>query len=475
MRPFGWTTELVLTATGGSLISGSADTSFAGIGIDSRTIDPEHLFVAIAGESHDGHRFVADVLDRGVKGMVVADDQLATMPIARMAAGDIACIAVADTTRSLGALANFNRNRGSLQVLAITGSNGKTSTRMLVDQVMSKTFATLSTSGNLNNHIGLPLTLFRLTLDHQVAVLELGMNHAGEITRLGRICEPDVGVITNVGPAHLEGLGSIDNVARAKGELLHTIRPGGTAILNADDALVAALADSTDRSVVFFGSAERAQVRADDIHLTETGMAFTLVTPSGRMPVTLATPARVMVSNALAAAAAGVVMGVPLGLIQSGLEAFSPQTGRMGIRMLGGDICLVDDTYNANPGSMAAAIETVASMPGNRRTIAVLGDMLELGPQSSALHREIGRAAGDARLYRLYAAGSFATAVADGAMDRNMTVDRIFCGTKEAIIEQLNHQLQAGDLILVKGSRGMAMEEVVDAIVRWTKDRGLTV
>ena len=467
MRPFGWTTDQVLTATGGSRISGSVDIPFTGIGIDSRSIDPEHLFVAIAGESHDGHRFVGDVLDRGVKGVVVAADQVANLPMARMAAGGIVGVAVADTTRALGALARFNRNRGSLQVLAITGSNGKTSTRMLMDQVISKMFPTLSTSGNLNNHIGLPLTLFRLTPEHKVAVLEMGMNHAGEITRLGRICEPDIGVITNVGPAHLEGLGTIDNVARAKGELLHTLRPGGTAILNADDARVAALAGSTDCSVIFFGSTEQAQVRADDVHLTEAGMAFTLVTPSGRIPVTLATPARVMVSNALAAAAAGEVMGVPLDLIQAGLEAFSPQTGRMGIRMLGGDICLMDDTYNANPGSMAAAIETLASMPGSRRTIAVLGDMLELGPESSALHREIGRVAGDARLDRLYAAGNFATDLADGAMERNMAADRIFCGTKGAIIEQLNHQIQTGDLILVKGSRGMAMEEVVEAIVRW--------
>jgi UDP-N-acetylmuramoyl-tripeptide--D-alanyl-D-alanine ligase len=471
MKPFGWTLEQVLTATGGSLISGSADMAFAGIGIDSRMIAPDHLFVAIVGESHDGHRFVSDVLDRGVKGVVVADDQVDIMPMARMAAGSVACIAVADTTRALGALARFNRNRGGLKVLAITGSNGKTSTRMLMEPVIAQAFSTLSTSGNLNNHIGLPLTLFRLAPGHQAAVLELGMNHAGEITRLGGICEPDVGVITNVGPAHLEGLGTIENVARAKGELLHTIRPGGTAILNADDPLVAALADTVDRPVVYFGSTARAQVRADDTHLTEAGVAFTLVTPSGRMPVTLATPARVMVSNALAAAAAGEVMGVPLDLIRMALKAFRPQAGRMGIRVLGGDIRLVDDTYNANPGSMTAAIETLASMHGGRRAIAVLGDMLELGPQSASLHRDIGRAAGDARLDRLYVAGNFAAAVAEGAMDRQMKAERIFCGTKEAIIEQLNDQLQDGDMILVKGSRGMAMEQVVEAIVRWAKDR----
>ncbi|MBC2710345.1 MAG: UDP-N-acetylmuramoyl-tripeptide--D-alanyl-D-alanine ligase [Desulfosarcina sp.] len=471
MTPYAWTTAQVLAATDGSLISGTADMGFAGIGIDSRTIGPDRLFVAIAGESHDGHRFVADVLDRGVKGVVVADGQVANMPTDRMAAGSIACVAVADTTQALGALARFNRNRGSLKVLAITGSNGKTSTRMLMDPVISKKFETLSSSGNLNNHIGLPLTLFRLTPAHRAAVLELGMNHAGEITHLGRICQPDVGVITNVGPAHLEGLGTIENVARAKGELLHTIRPGGTAILNADDPHVAALADTVDRPVIYFGTGDRAQVRADDIRLTNAGMAFTLTTPSGCISVTLATPARVMVSNALAAAAAGEIMGVPLDLIKAGLEVFSPQAGRMGIRMLGRDIRLVDDTYNANPDSMAAAIETLALMHGNRRTIAVLGDMLELGPLSAALHREIGRTVGDARIDRLYVAGSFAAAVADGAMDRQMTADRIFTGTKESIIDRLYHQLQPGDLILVKGSRGVAMEQVVEAISRWADSK----
>jgi UDP-N-acetylmuramoyl-tripeptide--D-alanyl-D-alanine ligase len=178
-----------------------------------------------------------------------------------------------------------------------------------------------------------------------------------------------------------------------------------------------------------------------------------------------------MVSNALAAAAAGEVMGVPLDLIQAGLEAFRAQAGRMDIRVLGGDIRLVDDTYNANPGSMAAAIETLATMHGHRRAIAVLGDMLELGAQSAVLHRQIGRVVGDAHIDQLYVAGNFASAVADGAMDRQMEAERIFCGTKQAIIEQLNQQLQEGDMILVKGSRGMAMEQVVEAIVSWAGGR----
>jgi UDP-N-acetylmuramoyl-tripeptide--D-alanyl-D-alanine ligase len=256
-------------------------------------------------------------------------------------------------------------------------------------------------------------------------------------------------------------------VARAKGELLHTIRPGGTAILNADDPLVAVLADTVDRDVIYFGTGPRAQVRAADVRLTGAGFIFRLTTPSGCEPVTLATPAQVMVSNALAAAAAGEVMGVPLDQIKAGLESFRPRDGRMGVRMLGRDIRLVDDTYNANPASMAAAIETLARMRGSRRTIAVLGDMLELGPQSAALHREIGRAAGEARIDRLYIAGTFCGDVADGARERQVKADRIFCGPKDAIIDQLVHQLRSGDLVLVKGSRGMAMETVVDAIAGW--------
>jgi UDP-N-acetylmuramyl pentapeptide synthase len=210
-------------------------------------------------------------------------------------------------------------------------------------------------------------------------------------------------------------------------------------------------------------------VRADRIQLTDAGTRFRLTTPSGTVQVTLATPARVMVSNALAAAAAGEVLGLPLDVIRAGLEAFSPQAGRMGIRQLSGDIRLVDDTYNANPESMAAAIETLARMAGGRRTIAVLGDMLELGPTSERLHRDIGKTVGDAGIDRLYATGNFASALAEGARDVGMQSDRVFTGSKPDIIDHLVHHLAFGDLVLVKGSRGMAMEQVVAAISRWSE------
>lgn len=467
MTPFPWSTREVLQATGGSLLFSSAPAVFNRIGIDSRKIETDQLFVAIVGETHDGHQFVAEVLDRGAAGIVVEAEKTASLPLERIKAKRLACIAVTDTTRALGDLARFNRNRGALKVVAVTGSNGKTSTRTLLDLVVSQGYETLSTSGNLNNHIGLPLTLLRLSPSHRAAVLEMGMNHPGEIEYLGRICEPDIGIITNVGPAHLEGLGSLENIARAKGELLHTLRVDGTALLNLDDPLVAGLVDAIDQEVVFFGQNPEAQVRAEQLSLTDGKTTFTLITPSGRIHVALSTPARVMVSNALAAAAAGVQMGIPLPAIKSGLESFSPAEGRMGIRSLNRNLCLVDDTYNANPSSMKAAIETLSLMREGRRTILVLGDMLELGPQSSVLHKQIGRTAGKARIDLLFATGRFATDVADGAMDGEMNADGIYTGTKEALIETLNQKLQPNDLVLVKGSRGMAMETVVEAICRW--------
>jgi UDP-N-acetylmuramoyl-tripeptide--D-alanyl-D-alanine ligase len=460
----------VLNATGGSLVSGTDGREFAGIGIDSRTIESDCIFVAIAGETHDGHRFVADVLSKGGQGFVVAEGQTAGLPLDRMRASGAACVAVSNTTMALGDLARFNRNREPLTLLAITGSNGKTSTRMLTQQVVSEKYATLGTRGNLNNHIGLPLTLLQRAPQHEAAVVELGMNHPGEITRLGEICQPDVGIITNVAPAHLEGLGTLDNVAAAKGELLATIRTGGTAILNADDVRVAALADACPCSVRFFGTCDRAGIRAENVRPVKMGLAFTLITPSGEIDIRLATAMKAMVANALAAAAAGEVLGVSLDRIKTGLEAFSPGAGRMAIRELEGGIRLLDDTYNANPGSMAAAIETLAAMGADGRNLAVLGDMLELGDQSRALHRAVGRAVGEAGIDRLYAAGRFAFEVAEGAKDGRMTEDRIFVGTKAEIVGQLQEELRTGDRILVKGSRGMAMEEVVDEIVRWATE-----
>ena len=470
MTAYRWTIEAVIQATGGTLISGTPGMDCAGIAIDSRTISKDQIFVAIVGESHDGHRYIKDVVDKGVRALVVAGDRIERLDVRQLAEKGIACVRVTDTTVALGDLARFNRHRDPLHVVGVTGSNGKTSTRRLLTEVVGRKFTTLATRGNLNNHIGLPLTLLQRGPDHRAAVLEMGMNHAGEIAYLGAIAEPDVGVITNVGPAHLEGLGSLENIARAKGELLEAIRPAGTAVLNADDHRVAALAEGLTCRVMRFGTAKAADVRAEDLRPNDTGLAFTLVTPAGSTIVELMTPALVMVANALAAAATGVVLGIGLEEIREGLAAFVPQAGRMGIRRPGGGLCLIDDTYNANPASMAAAIDTLARLAQGRRTIAVLGDMLELGDAAEALHREIGRHVGRTGIDRLYVTGDFAGVVADGARAAQMAAGHIVVGTKDAISEQLVRQLDKNDMILVKGSRGMAMETVVAVICRRAED-----
>ena len=230
-----WSVQDILDATGGTLVSGSRNHCFKGVGIDSRTITGSDLFVAIEGAIHDGHRYAADVIDSGIQGLVVARDKISTLPCSRWQKRDVVCIAVPDTTRALGNMAAFNRQRAHVSVVAVTGSNGKTSTRAMITAVISRRYTTLTPKGNFNNEIGLPLTLLQLTPAHQWAVLELGMNHLGEIRRLAEICSPDMGIITNIGPAHIEGVGSMDGVMQAKAELLEKIRPGGMIILNADD------------------------------------------------------------------------------------------------------------------------------------------------------------------------------------------------------------------------------------------------
>lgn len=473
LSSYRWTADQILTATSGRLVRGSRRIAFSGISIDSRTIAPDQLFVAIAGEHHDGHRFVADVLKKGVRGVMVSEAKLSLLPLDRMLGSQILCICVPDTIKALGDMARFSRRRGKLCVVAITGSNGKTSTRMLTERVLSQGFSTLGTQGNFNTDIGLPLTLFRLRPDHQAAVLELGMRHPGEIAYLGRICEPNVGIITNVKISHLAPMGTIDAVAKAKAELLGTLSPDGVAILNADDPRVREMGKTFAGTVIWFGihgcddADVRLNVRADSIRLTDAGMTFTLITPNGSIPVTLATPSTVMVENALAAAAAGVALNLSLGQIQKGLEEFEPQPGRMGIVFLPRDILIVDDTYNANPASMAAAMETMGAIHHRgRRTLAVLGDMLELGEAAPDFHREAGKQAAENGIARLFVTGEFADAVMDGAVSGGMAASHIFCGDKAAIGDALQGEIKERDVILVKGSRAMAMEDVVADIRR---------
>ena len=458
-----WTTSEILEATKGDLLCGDIKHTFEGVSIDSRTISANELFIAIKGNVHDGHSFVSNVITGGVRGLIISKDKVCAPAGTDWQDKGIVCMKVNDTTKALGDLASFNRGRTHVSVVAITGSNGKTTTREMTASIVSMRYKTLSSKGNFNNEIGLPLTLLNLKSSHQWAVLELGMNRPGEIDRLGEICIPDIGVITNIGFAHLEGLGSIEGVMNAKGELIERIKPEGTVVLNADDSRVLSLSTKTSRKVLYFGLSEDAHIRALDVNETTTGISFTLVLPEERIPIELRVHGGFMVSNALAAASVGYIIGLSSEEIKAGLEYFRPVKGRINIVDVRG-VHIIDDTYNANPNSMEAAIKTLSSLKGNSRGILVAGDMLELGEYAESMHRKIGSLSARSNIARLYVTGEFAETVADGARKENKNSMDIFIGSREEILEDLKKWLLPGDWVLVKGSRSMSMEKIVEGL-----------
>ena len=468
--PLTWTAEEIMEATGGELLCGDLRRSFSGVSIDSRNISADNVFVAITGETHDGHAFTSTVIDQGVRGLVVSRRKSVQMPLPAWEKNNIACIAVDDTTRALGDMAAFNRLRSHASVVAITGSNGKTTTRRMTTMILERQYNTLTAIGNFNNDIGLPLTLLGLSSDHQWAVLELGTNNPGEIARLAEICSPDIGVLTNIGPAHLEGLGSVEGVMQEKGDLLKSLGPGGKAILNADDPRVIQLASKTKAEVILYGLSREAAIRAKDVNETQHTISFTLIFAGESIPIHLNCHGRFMVSNALAAAAVGYQTGLSCETVKTGIEAFKPVSGRMNIKHMPGGIHLIDDTYNANPESMKAAFAILNTLRAGARGFVAVGDMLELGTQAKSLHRNLGADAARSGICRLYAYGEFTAEVRAGAHDNGMSPTDTFGGTHEDIVEDLKCRLQPGDWLLVKGSRGMAMEKVVRKLQEWCEE-----
>jgi len=470
-QPIPWTAAEIIEATRGELLCGDLRRPFSGVSIDSRNISAGEAFVAITGDVHDGHSFTSNIVDQGVRGLVISHHKVEQMPIAAWNTNDVVCIAVEDTTRALGDIAAFNRLRSQASVVAITGSNGKTTTRRMTTAILDRQYDTLTAVGNFNNEIGLPLTLLGLSTEHQWAVLELGTNNPGEIARLAEICSPDIGVLTNIGPAHLEGLGSIEGVMQEKGDLLKSLGPGGKAILNADDPRVIQLASSTKAEVILYGLSREATIRAEDVDETKDIISFTLIFAGESTSVRLNSPGRFMVSNALAAAAVGHQIGLSCRTVKTGIEAFKPVSGRMNIKHMAGGINLIDDTYNANPESMKAAFVTLKTMRAGARGVVVIGDMLELGYQAPSLHRKVGARAARSGISRLYAYGEFAAEVITGAHDEGMQPTDTFEGTHAEIVEDLKDWLQPGDWLLVKGSRGMTMEEVVRKLQEWAGEK----
>ncbi|MCC6767077.1 MAG: UDP-N-acetylmuramoyl-tripeptide--D-alanyl-D-alanine ligase [Deltaproteobacteria bacterium] len=453
--PSPWRIDDVVRASRGRVVRCGSAERFGRITTDTRTLAAGDLFVALAGERHDAHDFAAAAAAAGARGLVVA------RPVTLPSEADVVVVEVDDTLRALQALAADLRRRVAPRVLALTGSNGKTTTKEMLAAILEEVAPgrVLKTQGNLNNLIGVPLTLLGLAGDEAYAVVEMGMNAYGEIRRLTEIADPDVGLITNVGPAHLEGLGSVEGVARAKGELFATMRRDATIVVNAEDPHVRAQAAAFPGRQVAFGAGT--DVTAEAITCDARGAAaFRLRIAGGAVDVRLRVPGRHNVMNALAAAAAAWVVGAAPAAIAAGLAAAEPVGGRMRVVALASGVTVVDDSYNANPASVAAALRSLADAPAIRR-IAVLGDMLELGSASPAQHRAVGALAGTVGLAALYLHGDFARETAAGAATGMAAAAIHVAASHAAIADALAADARRGDWVLVKGSRGQRMEEVV--------------
>lgn len=458
-----WSISNVLEATGGRLAIGNETDGLKGISTDSRALKSGELFVAISGENFDGHQFVKEVLKKGAGGVLVAETYVAS-ELPDLEKGSSCVIAVPEPLKALGDLAAFHRRRNDVSVVAITGTNGKTTTKEMTATMLGKTFSVLKTAGNFNNLVGLPLTLLGLEDHHEWAVLELAMNHPGEIARLSAICRPEVGVITNIEPGHLEGVKDLDGVMRAKGELLSGLGDNGTAVLNIDDQRICKLAEQFEGRVISFGIHSSAEVSATPVSQAASNCSFDLSWYGESIRVRLGIPGNGAIYNALAAAAVGFRLGLSFEEVKEGLEATVTLPGRMQIMSLPGGIHLINDTYNANPGSMAQAVETLCTLKGNGRGIFIAGDMLELGDHAKGAHKELGITVSRGGIARLYATGAFAQTIADGAVGAGMDPEKIFVGSQEAILDAIKGRLGPGDWVLVKGSRLMAMEKVVGGL-----------
>ena len=424
------------------------DRSFDGVSTDSRSIREGELFVALSGPNFDGSKFVNHATRKGAAGAVV--NSLLT--------DDVAQIQVEDTRQALGQLGATWRGQHSITVVGITGSNGKTTLKELVAACLSSVAPTLATEGNLNNDIGMPLMMSRIDQSHQFAVLEMGANHAGEIAHLTDLARPDVVVITNAAAAHLEGFGSIEGVAHAKAEILGGESRPGIAVLNADDEFYSywlSLLDGVD--VLSFGLNENADIRADQIETGKGHTHFTMHLLDTTFELTLPLAGAHNVRNACAAAAVAVALDVSAETIKTSLESVNPVAGRMTPLQGSKGATLYDDSYNANPLSVIAAAEFLASLNGD--SWLVLGDMFELGDDAKRIHHDVGVSIRNAGVDRLYTFGDLSRNAAQAFGDDASSYDSL-----EALIGDVSKGLSDSINLLVKGSRGMRMERVVDAL-----------
>ena len=460
MSPLPVTLGWIAGATGGTLAGADPGTEIAEVVIDSRVVEQGDLFVAIRGPKFDGHDFVADVLAKGAVAAVVD-------ATADLGSGPLAVIRVDDTLRALQDLAHAVRREAGTRVIAITGSAGKTTTKETMAAFLAPRYRVVKNKGNLNNHIGLPLSLMQLRERPDMAVMELGMNHAGEISTLVAIAEPDVRVWTNVGDAHLGFFASPDAIADAKAEILEGATPATLLVCNADDPRVMARVEGFAGRTVTFGTADAADVRAADVEdLGLDGMRARVVTRAGEQTVETPLLGRGNLSNVLAATAVALDAGVSLAEIAALAARLTPADRRGAVRRLSDGVTLIDDTYNSSPAALTRALDVVARESRARRKVAVLGEMLELGDHAPRLHEECGRTAARAGLGLLVAIGGDpARALARAAVEAGLPADHVwhFERSQDAVPAVLN-AIRPGDLVLVKGSRGIRTDVVADQL-----------
>jgi UDP-N-acetylmuramoyl-tripeptide--D-alanyl-D-alanine ligase len=430
------------------------DAVFTGVSTDTRTLKKNDLFVAIQGPHHDGHHYLAEAINAGAAGALLGREISTALPY----------VLAADSRRALGDLAAFWRKQFEIPLIAVTGSNGKTTVKEMLASILWRRGRGCVTQGNLNNDIGMPLTLLKLRKEDVYAVIEMGMNHKGEIHYLTLLARPNVAVITNASEAHLAGLGSVEDVARAKGEIFAGLTSGGTAVINADDphcALWRQLAKP--HRVLTFGLERGADVSAT-YTLARGGSNVHIDTPEGAVDVRLPLLGRHNVLNALAASTAALAAGTPLKDIAPALAKLKAVAGRLEVKEGVSGACVIDDTYNANPASLAAGLQVLKDFGGER--VLVLGDMGELGAQAPALHERVGELAGTLGIQRLYGVGELAR----NAVNKFGRGGRHF-ETPAALIDALHECMHSDMTVLVKGSRAMKMERIVTGIVRNDSER----
>jgi UDP-N-acetylmuramoyl-tripeptide--D-alanyl-D-alanine ligase len=454
----------VVNATGGTLVVGRMETLFKGVSTDSRHILRGSLFIPLIGEKFDGHDFIAAAVRDGANGFLV---QKGSENKIREKFENATIIRVGDTLKALGDIAHFWRKKFKATVAAITGSSGKTTTKEMLAGIAGLTKKVIKAQGNYNNLIGLPMTVLKINAQHELAILEMGTNTRGEIGRLTDIAEPDIGLITNIGPAHLEGFKSVETVREEKLDLFRNMPDAGVAIINLDDERLLVTDKDWRGKRVTFGLRKDADVSAEGIETKGMkGVGFTIRMGSFRQGITMSTAGNHNIYNALAAAASSWALRIDFPTICQGLTAFQPISGRMEIHRLKNGAFIIDDTYNANPASFGEALKTLRDLRGNQKSTVIMGDMLELGEQAEVMHEGIGSLMADTGVDTIYLRGRLSPATAAGALKRKMSKGQIvFFETPDEIIDRLASHVKRGDWILVKGSRQTRMEQAVEKII----------